>query len=1119
MLEEQIDLCLIDETHFRNGNNIDLSIFDEWSPRYLERGFGDKGGGGKMILTSKRLVCRSWAPDLKDNEWVGNERAWTLVHNGGCKLAICSIYMAAEVVANNDFRAWNDCVYGILAGEVQCLKNDGYDVMVIGDLNGHIGSGPEGIEGNRPGINSNGQRILDFVDLSQMYIVNRDSNVCNGTFTRITETSSSILDYVLVCPDLRPKILRMGIDHDIELLANSDHVAIRVDVRMECNMEGKRAMGRANLFLKEGRDTSKAKHRMDALLEDVVDYKDMDVHEKCKVLQSIIVEANVTEYGKSNNTKKIRAPALKRLRHARRECEAKVRKLSLERVRKIIANEPWTQDNQQDLDHFARENDQISEAIQKRSLELRLASRTDLRMRQDMTTKQYWRLYKKNKKKEGLITALQGPDGNIETDVDKVVDIALTDVASVFNGCRAKYFKSHGEQILKEVTVGGQFNYERWCPKVREELAYEEEVCAPVSVKEVREVIDSHKTERAPGVDNVLTSMLKTASDLYVGMLTDLVNECFDKGIIPESLQAGKMTLIDKKEKSLEVKKKRPLTVSSVILSVMTKILQRRMDPICEREGFYGSVQYGFRKRRSTADCVFIILAAVRAARRKHHSISLAFCDISKAYDSVCRELLYLKLKNVGFGGKVVGLIRAMYFNDCVRLNMASGLTDPVYFTQGVKQGCSLSPMLFALYVSGLGDALHRSQLGIELGEEIITALFFADDLVLISRTPKLGMDKLIKAVMDFGEDMRMSLSPTKTYILSNASYDVSWSLGEDTIEEILVAKYLGVKIQIRGRTIIGQYENDMIRRAKSYAYSLMNLTRGGLDRAHIAHKLWESCAIPAILYCAEAVTIRRSTIETLEQIQNHVGRFILQVPTATSRSLAWMDAGLMPMECRILVKQAKYIWNILHSKNNPTLMLILHELLDNETDPWTRSWLSLQAEIGIIGDFASFKALDRSLKAYAVRRVMEVKESHTSMMSTPIPVQWFKVQGHVNDSIASKWLCLVRGGNAQLGNRYRNKYDKTYLTCPRCSSVGNEVKLNEAHVVLACTAVYGLRRDLGIYEYLVSANNNGYLSNQEVLRLYVGGDLATPGALMNRGRALNSIIQAWLTSIHENGG
>ena len=127
--------------------------------------------------------------------------------------------------------------------------------------------------------------------------------------------------------------------------------------------------------------------------------------------------------------------------------------------------------------------------------------------------------------------------------------------------------------------------------------------------------------------------------------------------------------------------------------------------------------------------------------------------------DSVCRELLYTKLSNIGFGGKVVSLTQSMYYNDCVRISLLHGLTEPLYFTRGVKQGCSLSPMLFALYISRLGEAL-----GVRMGSSIISALFFADNLVLISNTPKTGMNKLLGIVAEFCRDMRMELSTSKTF-------------------------------------------------------------------------------------------------------------------------------------------------------------------------------------------------------------------------------------------------------------------------------------------------------------------------------------------------------------------
>ena len=144
---------------------------------------------------------------------------------------------------------------------------------------------------------------------------------------------------------------------------------------------------------------------------------------------------------------------------------------------------------------------------------------------------------------------------------------------------------------------------------------------------------------------------------------------------------------------------------------------------------FYGMVQYGFRSGRSTTDCIFAILAVIREAKRQHRSISIAFCDLAKAYDSICRELLYVKLSRIGFGGRVLSLIQSMYCSDNIQLTLPIRFSAPIWFKKGVKQGCSLSLMLFALYVSGLGDALHSSKVGFQMGEVVLTAIFFADDI------------------------------------------------------------------------------------------------------------------------------------------------------------------------------------------------------------------------------------------------------------------------------------------------------------------------------------------------------------------------------------------------------
>ena len=75
----------------------------------------------------------------------------------------------------------------------------------------------------------------------------------------------------------------------------------------------------------------------------------------------------------------------------------------------------------------------------------------------------------------------------------------------------------------------------------------------------------------------------------------------------------------------------------------------------------------------------------------------------------------------------------------------------------------------------------------------------------------------------------------------------------------ILVGKYLGIDIQVKGRNLIKGREEKMVAVAQKYANAIIGLSRNGLDRAVKAHTLWgERCAILAVLYCSEAMVLSK---------------------------------------------------------------------------------------------------------------------------------------------------------------------------------------------------------------------------------------------------------------------
>ena len=194
------------------------------------------------------------------------------------------------------------------------------------------------------------------------------------------------------------------------------------------------------------------------------------------------------------------------------------------------------------------------EEVSKRSLELKFNKTKLLRNRADIKNEHFWRLAQKTEKKKGGLSIIKGPDGKIETERDKVV--AITELAKVFLGQKSSMFESQGQQILKEITVKNSTNYGKWIKKSKDEFEFENVVCAPCSKEKIMEIIIIIKLIRAPGVDGVLTTMLKNASDKFISKLTKMINIFLTNGDVPAILNTGKMTFIDKKEPSLEISKK-----------------------------------------------------------------------------------------------------------------------------------------------------------------------------------------------------------------------------------------------------------------------------------------------------------------------------------------------------------------------------------------------------------------------------------------------------------------------------------------------------------------------------------------------------------------------------------
>ncbi len=254
-----------------------------------------------------------------------------------------------------------------------------------------------------------------------------------------------------------------------------------------------------------------------------------------------------------------------------------------------------------------------------------MKERSKLRTKIILKTKNFWKLINKVMSLMMGISAVEDNEGNLVTSNPLIQEVVLVKMAKIYKGQRSEIFSSRGEQLVKAAYTLHHEDQGEWIKREHDSKKFEEEVCAGVTVKQVTDTVKSHKDNRAPGIDNIPTKLYKNATPLYYQMVTRLVNECLETSETPEILNTGKMTLIDKKEASLKLKEKRPIKVSSLLLSVITKTINMRMLKVCEHENMFGETQYGFRPGRSTTDCILLLLAAVKKAKKKGFKISVAF--------------------------------------------------------------------------------------------------------------------------------------------------------------------------------------------------------------------------------------------------------------------------------------------------------------------------------------------------------------------------------------------------------------------------------------------------------------------------------------------------------------
>ena len=107
--------------------------------------------------------------------------------------------------------------------------------------------------------------------------------------------------------------------------------------------------------------------------------------------------------------------------------------------------------------------------------------------------------------------------------------------------------------------------------------------------------------------------------------------------------------------------------------------------------------QAAFRKNRQTQDHICTLRTVIDKMLATNRDLYIAFMDIASAFDNVRRTEVWNLLRTRKVSGKLTAAIEKVYKKAKGRVRLNGRESNTFEWTKGIKQGDSLSPLLFNL--------------------------------------------------------------------------------------------------------------------------------------------------------------------------------------------------------------------------------------------------------------------------------------------------------------------------------------------------------------------------------------------------------------------------------------
>ena len=762
-------------------------------------------------------------------------------------LYICACYIPPSSSSHYD----DDFIK--LESEISQFSNTG-NLLIIGDLNSRIAEFPDFIENEtfvHPSVqyllpddynhdfniernsqdrifNSQGKQLLDLCIASRLRVLNgRFVGDMFGNMTCFKPNGSSVVDFALTSVDLINFVQYFQI---LEPTYLSDHTQIVVHLKCNFNRIISQNFRNSNTIDTVCKWEHMSKEKLYSVLEEDMIRNEILLFENSN-FEKNIHEVDKAELQLNNIFKTLSVRACKILKTGKKkkkkkpfiDNELKDLKKTVSRLGNLLKNDPY---NQNLKNQFLKHSKDCKKLIKKKSQQYRKELFDKLLNLKDSDPKQYWKILKSLKYE----------------DSDKQIELQASFQELI------SHFKSQGETLDYDKDFNDKVKVDSSIAPPPNEITDK-----PFTIGEVNKCIKKLNTGKSAGPDKISNEIIKYSGIVTCKAIVKLFNLIMDSGKYPSNWRKSFIILIHKSGDKHNINNYRGISLQNNIAKLFSAVINSRLVEFYENK--FAHEQFGFRKNHRTTDSIFILKSLVtKYLAKKKSKIFSCFVDLRRAFDTVWHDGLLYKLRENCIGSKSFSIIKDMYSCCQSSVKIENNFSEFFEINRGVKQGDSLSPTLFNIYINDIHSIFDRQCDPVCIDTNFINSLSFADDLVILSESAE-GLQQALNKLEQYCHKWQLTVNTNKTKILifqgGNQASQNTFLYKNNMLSEVKEFNFLGNIIDHKGK-----FKRSMQELSKKGLKALFSLRKYMSNFRHVpvnvSCKLFDTLIRPVILYNSE---------------------------------------------------------------------------------------------------------------------------------------------------------------------------------------------------------------------------------------------------------------------------